>query len=151
MEVRLIKLIYKKDDIHEYKYKPLEYCCEELKNNDHIIITYGDSADENIPQFCITYTETEEEWGEVNEYTYNSPIRYCPYCGRKIDIKVIGAINKASAYKKLIEERQLIWDRCKKTDGKIELKFKEEQKLKTKLKEIDKKINWFGKLTDWND
>lgn len=75
MKIELIKLKF--NDTYSYKYKPFTHCCDEIQNDKTIVFTgedlvcndtFGlvvrDSGDNIIPQFCTSYTETFNSWGD---------------------------------------------------------------------------------------
>ena len=75
MKIDLIKLKF--NDTCAYKHKLFAYCCDEIQNDKAIVFTgedlvcndtFGlvvrDSDDNIIPQFCTSYTETFNSWGD---------------------------------------------------------------------------------------
>ena len=63
MKIELIKLKF--NDTCSYKYKPFQYCCDEIHQNNCIVFTnedlsplkYIDEGGNFIPQFCTSHTE----------------------------------------------------------------------------------------------
>lgn len=150
MKIELIRCKY--NGTNSYKYYPFAYCCERLKNNPCVSFTsdnleYGtkDENDEYIPQFCTSYTEVitsyEDEW----EQTHNYPIAYCPHCNKLIEISVVGQADCTEKYKKLQTLRKNLWNKCRETDSK-----KEEAKLRREVHALDKQIDSFYKLNEWD-
>ena len=103
MKIELIKLKF--NDTYSYKYKPFQYCCDEIQNDKAIVFTgedlvcndiFGlvvrDSDYTIIPQFCNSYTEIFNSCGDEYEQTDNYPIQFCPHCGEKIEISVADEI-----------------------------------------------------------
>ena len=155
MKIELIRLKF--NDTCSYKYKPFKYCCDEIKNDKAIVFTgedlvcndtFGlvvrDSDDNIIPQFCISYTETFNSWGDEYEQIDNYPIKFCPHCGEKIDISVVNEINVSYTYNELSKFRQELWKKCQRTDSK-----KEEIELLKKVRKLDDQINDFYELSEW--
>lgn len=154
MKIELIKLKF--NDTHSYKYKPFHYCCEEIDGNECIELTKEDMVTSSfikeddgidgcyLPKLCISHTETitsyEDEW----EITNNYPIRFCPYCGEKIYIKVVKEIDVSDKYNELTKQREELWKKCQRTDSK-----REESKLKEQVRDLDDQINDFYELGEW--
>lgn len=143
MKIELIRLKF--NDTHSYKYKPFQYCCDEIHKNDCIIFTNEDLSplkhidDDNfIPQFCTSHTEVitsyEDEW----EQTDNYPIQFCPHCGKKIEISVVDEIDVSDKYNELSKQRKELWKKCQRTDSK-----KKEVELKEQVRKLDKQIDSF--------
>ena len=116
MKIELIKLKF--NDTHSYKYKPFQYCCDEIQNDKAIVFTgedlvcndiFGlvvrDSDDTIIPQFCTSYTETFNSCGDEYEQTDNYSIQFCPHCGEKIEISVVDEIDVSDKYAELTKQR----------------------------------------------
>ena len=91
MKVEIIK--QNLGDEVSYKYKPMSFCCDELARSPVIELVAGEyDATENYisePQFCIAdydeWTEWEEDFKQDNYYQ----IKFCPFCGEKIEIEII--------------------------------------------------------------
>lgn len=156
MKIELIKLKF--NDTYSYKYKPFKHCCEAIHNNNSIIFTdedfvYNDELginnsdydDNPIPQFCTSYTETFNSWGDEFENVYNYPIQFCPHCGKKIEIKVVNEIDTSEEYEELTNQRNELWKKCQNTDSK-----KEENELREQVRCLDDRINGFYVLSEWN-
>ena len=151
MKIELIKLKF--NDTCSYKYKTFKYCCEEIQNNKAVVFTGEDISDIggeyeddgiSIPQFCTSYTETVGSWGDEFEQTDNYPIRFCPHCGKKIEISVVDEINVFDKYNELSKQRYELWQKCQRTDSK-----KKESELKYHVGKLDKQINDFYELDEW--
>ena len=156
MKIELIKLKF--NDTYAYKYKPFKYCCEAIQNNKNIIVTgedlvfdevFGlDPSDYNestIPQFCTSYTEIFNSWGDEFENTWNYPIQFCPHCGEDIKIEVVDEIDVSEEYNQLSKQRDELWKKCQKTDSK-----KKENELREQVRDLDNKINGFYTLSEWS-
>ena len=155
MKIELIKLKF--NDTHSYKYKPFTHCCDEIQNDKAIVFTgeelvcndiFGlvvrDSDDTIIPQFCNSYTETFNSYGDEYEQTDNYPIQFCPHCGEKIEISVVDEIDVSDKYEELIKQRDELWKKCQKTDSK-----KKESELREQVRKLDKQIDSFYWLDEW--
>ena len=155
MKIELIKLKF--NDTHSYKYKPFQYCCGEIQDDKTIVFTgedlvcndtFGlvvrDSDDTIIPQFCNSYTETFNSYGDEYEQTDNYPIQFCPHCGEKIKISVVDEIDVSDKYNELSKQREDLWKKCQKTDSK-----KKESELREQVRKLDKQIDSFYWLDEW--
>lgn len=151
MKIELIKLKF--NNTHSYKYQPFQYCCEEIQNNECIEFTNENLTNLNvdhdeeygfIPQFCTSHTEIirlyEDEWAQTDNY----PIRFCPHCGEKIEISVVGEMDISDQYNKLTKQREELREKCWKTDSK-----KEESALRERVEKLDKQIYSFYLLDEW--
>lgn len=151
MKIELIKLKF--NDTYSYKYKPFQYCCDEIQNDKAIIFTDEDINDIDgeyeddgisIPQFCTSHTEVitsyEDEW----EQTDNYPIQFCPHCGEKIEISVVDEIDMSDKYEELTKQRNELWEKYLRTDSK-----KKEAELREQVRKLDKQINSFYWLDEW--
>lgn len=148
MKIELIKLKF--NDTHSYKYKPFQYCCDEIQNNECIEFTNENLTNLNvdydkeygfIPQLCTSHTDIitsyEDEWTQDDNY----PIKFCPHCGEKIEISVVDEIDVSDKYKKLSKLREELWKKCQRTDSK-----KEEFELMEHVRKLDDQINNFYEL-----
>lgn len=157
MKIELIKLKF--NDTYSYKYKPFTHCCDEIQNDKAIVFTgedlvcndtFGlvvrDSDDNIIPQFCTSYTETFNSWGDEYEQTDNYPIRFCPHCGEKIEISIVDEIDVSDKYDELTKQRDELWKKCQRTDSK-----KEEHELRKQIRKLDDQINDFYELGEWRE
>lgn len=150
MKIDLIKLKF--NDTCAYKHKPFQYCCDEIQNDKAIVFTGEDLVhsddcwdDERyIPQFCTSYTETFNSWGDEWEQTDNFPIKFCPHCGKKIEISVVDEIDVSDKYNKLSKQREELWKKCQRTDSK-----KKESELREQVRNLDNQINGFYLLDEW--
>lgn len=150
MKIDLIKLKF--NDTCAYKHKPFQYCCDEIQNDKAIVFTGEDLVhsddcwdDERyIPQFCTSYTETFNSWGDEWEQTDNYPIKFCPHCGKKIKISVVDEIDVSDKYKELSKQRDELWRKCQRTDSK-----KRESELREQVGKLDKQIDSLYELGEW--
>ena len=155
MKIELTKLKF--NDTYSYKYKPFTYCCDEIQNDKTIVFTgedlvcndiFGlvvrDSDDNIIPQFCNSYTETFNSWGDEYELTNNYSIQFCPHCGEKIEISVVEEIDVSDEYNGLTKKRKELWEKCQRTDSK-----KKESELREQVGKLDKQIDSFYWLDEW--
>lgn len=153
MKIELVKNNFR-DDV-SYKYKPFKYCCKELEVNECIVFTNEDFVDPNgeyssdddnlpMPRFCISNTTRIDDGGEKIEKTRNWPIRFCPFCRQKIEVKIADETDISSEYKKDSKLRDKLWKTSQETDSKSEV-----EKLKEKVEMLDKKLNELYKIDEW--
>lgn len=154
MKIELIRCRF--NEIISYKYMPFDYCCDELKCNPCILFTnddlvYGTVDKEGrknygyLPQFCTSHTEVVTSYEDEWEQTDNYPIYICPHCGKRVEINVIGNADLSEKYNKLSKLRKSLWKECRETDSK-----KEEAKLRREADALDKQIDSFYKLNEWD-
>lgn len=151
MKVELIKQTF--NDCSGYKYKPLEWCCEKLKNN-YIINLVDKYTDDNnldehenvIPSIAIKETEIFHDWEDEWEENKYYKIDYCPFCGKPIEISIVGKEDVSDFYVRLVKQREKVWKKCCKIDSK-----KKSEELRKAAYELDKQINWFHTLLEYED
>lgn len=146
MKVELVKLIF--DENRSYKYKPMSFCCDKLKDNPIIELIdayqYEDDTSDDIPKMCLDYHYEWSDWGEDMEDDRYYPLKFCPFCGEKIDIEVVGEEDHTERYKKLESERKDFWSEVMATDSKSQ-----EECLRRKVKELDRKIDYYYDLREY--
>ena len=152
MKIELIKLKF--GGSVSYKYKPFKYCCEAITKNKTIQFTnespyeefYGvcDSEFYIIPYFASWFVETVKDWEDEWENGYYYPITFCPHCGEKIEIVVIGEEDRTEEYLELKKQRDDLWKKYQRTDSK-----KKENELRKQVQELDGKIDWFYALCEY--
>lgn len=85
MKIEIIPVVVR--ELTTYKYLPFKWCCEEAANSSIVKLTDKDiEGDDAAPKVCISEKRTVDDWGDVFNMEWNHPIRYCPYCGEKIEI-----------------------------------------------------------------
>ena len=159
MKIDLVKIHFKDKNFGEistYKYLPFEYCCEKLKNFEHVVfddeidsINPNDGEDENgdvIPRFFF-YCEEPQPWEEDTWPTYYK-IDYCPFCGEKINVNVVNNIDKSELCTKLQNYFDALKDAAEETDS-----VKTKKRIEEEMVDIRRKINnmWeFGEYHEHN-
>lgn len=139
MKVELIKQLF--DNTCGYKIKKMNWCCDGLKENP-IIGLYSDY--DLIPLVGIEeeYEIDCDGWTDYRHY----PIKFCPFCGKPIEISVVDEEDVSEEYKVLCKERDTLWEKVMKTDSK-----KKEMELRNKVNNLDQKINWYYSLTVYDE
>lgn len=155
MKIELIKMKVE-DEYFSYKYKPLQYCCDELKNNRGIIFTDEDFVDNKeeyrdedgniIPQLCVTVSEVIGSYDNGWEEIYSYPIRFCPHCGEKINIEVVEQIDVIEKVKNLNKTIKELQDIRRKTDSK-----KEELLATDEIYKLNDKIDYFYEVREYEE
>lgn len=137
MKIEVSKWIF--DDTCAYKIKSLTKCCDEIINSDVITLANdyenGDDSDYSVKLRDVNY-EYDSYDGDYYDYTTYESIQYCPFCGERIDVKIVEIIDKNDEYLELTQTREELWDKYKKTDS-----IKKSNKLQLEVRELDKKIN----------
>lgn len=102
-----------------YKYFKPKYCCNMLQTNPTIEIAneypnnyscctecesenskYDISNNETFGLFLTENVKTTD-WEDTFLDTYYYPIKYCPFCGEKIEIEMLGSIDKTKEAEKI--------------------------------------------------
>lgn len=144
MKIKVEKWITDEYDNVSYKIKSIEKCCDKLTNSKNISInnkySEGDNSYED-DSYSVKLVRKEEEgvpWEDYIETNYYyEKIDFCPFCGSPIIIEFSDeVIDKQEELKQLREERQIVWDKCCKTDSK-----NKEKELQQQVYELDNKMN----------
>ena len=148
MKIELIKHTFDDGDVG-YKHKPIMYCCDKLKNNPIINLvheyTVGDDTEDYFPSVSIWHGEDWEEWGEEWHNDDYYKIDYCPFCSKPIEIFVVEEMDLSKLYVEFARQRDEIRKKIRKTDSK-----KKECELNEAIRELDRKIDWFYWLCEWD-
>lgn len=140
MNIQVEKWIF--DGVASYHILNIEKCCDELiEDEDFITINNELSLNQNNKEDYSAKIrnnyDTYDGWDDCHSIESNyKTIKYCPFCGEKINIEIVNTIDKTEEYKKLTNERDELNEKRRKTDSK-----KEETELYVKIKILDKQIN----------
>lgn len=122
MQIELIKYLLAKDSA-VYKYKPLQCCCKKLEHDMHTAISdeyilegedlvdtsFEDTDGIQIPHMCLmSNCELDEDFWN----TVYSPIKFCPYCGEEIKLKMLpvrDVKDKVADLENKIEEKKRLY------------------------------------------
>jgi hypothetical protein len=113
MKIKVEKWIV--EDESFYKIVSVEDCCGKLMKSKNIDINNEfceEDTDESGSQYKVKLVRIEDEFdstGEDDVYYYYEAIDYCPFCGTRIEIKIIGEIDKTEEFQKFYEEREKYW------------------------------------------
>ena len=156
MNINLVKIKY--DNTYCYKYKPLKFCCEDLKNaynsdvyGDYpdIILTHdniwsSESIAYKLPVLCFSQNIIsfyDDDYIDIRNY----PINYCPYCGKKLNYFIeLEGEDYIELYKKLIKAMDDLQEQAKTTNSD-----KEYKEIVDKKELIHNKINIFEDIDDY--
>lgn len=135
MDIKVEK--WKFDDTKSYKILELKKCCDEIINSNTITLCddYNEGSDADYSVKLSQYHCEHSYEDYFDHYTYEN-IKYCPFCGEKINIEIVSVINKDNCYIELSNKRDSVWSKINKTDSK-----KKESLLRNELMELDNKIN----------
>lgn len=148
MKVEIIK--QNLGDEVSYKYKPMSFCCDELARSPVIELVAGE-YDVTInyilePRFCIVDYEEWTEWeGEFHRDDYY-PIKFCPFCGEKIETEIIREEDVSDKYARLERERDILCKGARVTDSKSK-----EENLRRKVRELENKLDYYNELRKYNE
>ena len=143
MKIDLIKINVKEHST--YKYKPLQYCCNALKNNECVnmcmddIYVNGyvqDDDEEDFPTLCTTYLYEVGDWEDTWTMAKNYSMNFCPHCGQPINLEVIAEEDHGQEVDILETERESIFKKIRITDSKSKT-----EELNKQLQMINKRIN----------
>ena len=140
MQINLIKL--ETEFKHpSYHYKPIDWCCRKLQKSDFFTITnehlvspiwhldqelIDELSDEDwdkveemeedmSPKFCLTRETVDYDGFSLFS---NFPIRYCPFCGERIDFRVAVVKNVRMKVNELQKNIDDLREKQKKTDSR---------------------------------
>ena len=148
MKIEIVKQNFGEES--SYKYKPMSFCCEELEKNP-LINLIVDEYDDDVnyifdPQLCITDHDTWTEWGEDFEQDNYYPIKFCPFCGEKIETEIVKEENVSDEYARLERERDILCKGARVTDSKSK-----EENLRKKIRELDEKLDYYNELREYKE
>ena len=113
-------------DICSYKIKDIEYCCNEMRNQEIFDLQYLPPIDCMIDNLGVMV--------EKNDNYYL--IRYCPFCGERINISLIDRKDKSKKYYKYLDKVEVEKDPDRrKTKKWLEKLFKTDSIHKNKRRE----------------
>ena len=136
MRLEVERHIIKEDEDYNtstYKIVAVTKCCDEILDSDYISLG-SDEEGENY-KFNLINEEHLYSYGETYEQTYYKPIKYCPFCGKPLEIVIDDAFDITEEYNRLHDERDRLWSLCNKTDSK-----KKSEELSEQVRQLDKEI-----------
>lgn len=140
MNIDLIKIKF--NESHSYKYKPIKYCCTQMTYSQNIIkVCTGDFCTGLYIRNC-----SEPKYCIVQERNHDStyyPIQLCPYCGEKINIRIIDEKDLSQKYNELSTINEELNNKLNKN-----LMQEEEVNLKNQISDLEKCLNDFYKIDE---
>lgn len=137
MKIEVSKWIF--DNTHSYKIKSLTKCCDEIMNS-NVITLADDYENDDDTDYSVKLREVNYQYdnyeGDYYDYVTYESIKYCPFCGKRIDIDIVEILDKNEKYLPLKKTRDELWNKYKKTDS-----IKKSNKLQQEVRELDEKIN----------
>lgn len=125
------------DGEKSYKIVQGEKCCDKILSS-QVIVLNDDYENGDDTDYSVKLENYSVEWdydGEQEIYTYE-PIKYCPFCGGKIEIKITNTIDKTEEYLELNNKREELWNKAIRTDS-----MKKSKKLREEVYALDKIVN----------
>lgn len=149
MKIEVEKIMFDNNEEVQYKIINIDKCCDEILNNsDYVDISddnYTEEIENDLDNYNVKISNSYLDCCDTLVTNYKT-IKYCPFCGEKIEIVIVNTVDKNEEYNKLQKERDELNDKRRKTDSK-----KEEQKLNEEIKELDNKINAFYESDGFDD
>ena len=148
MKINLVKI--KLSQCDKYKYKPIKWCCNEMRNNPVTLFTNDDLVriDDWIyhgyPQMCLNYDYVEQDYEDDYEIIKNYPIKYCPWCGEKIEINVADELDMVSRERDIINKLKNLHEKINKSDS-----ISERTRLSKKEELLRDEIDKMYDLDEW--
>src|SRR5574344_1451491 len=112
MKVEVHKYIFKTDKYSKtttHKIIVAEKCCDEILDGDYIALTTDEGEDYG---FKLSDIKTYYDYGDCFEQTYYKPIKYCPFCGKPLEVIIDDTFDLTEEYNRLYDERDRLWKLC---------------------------------------
>lgn len=112
MKIRLVE-IECGDKVKRYKNKPYECCCKEMEKSMYDgLFVLGTREYDMFPSFLLKMKDEEYDaydgsWSDA-EYI---DVGYCPFCGEKIEFKVIEHRDVSKEAGEIYEKIKLLWNK----------------------------------------
>ena len=137
MKIEVEKYIFKEDEIDAssvYRIIVAEKCCDEILDNEFISLTVDDEGED----YGFKLSNQEElslgDGDYIEQWNYK-PIKYCPFCGKPLEVVIDDTFDLTEEYNRLHDERDRLWNLCNKTDSK-----KKSEELLEQVRQLDKEI-----------
>ena len=156
MKIDLVKINL--GDYYKYKFKKYEPCCDDILDNPCIDFTNYNLTKEtpdNEPRYCLTNTESCDDAALCENY----PIKFCPHCGKPIEIKTVEVIDCSEKFSALVKKREELLKRMQELRNSSKSKNTSDnnsqnismEKLYEELYRVNKKIGYMKALTIYNE
>ena len=147
MKVELVKINL--GDFYTYKFKSYNPCCDDILDDPCISFTNCNLIEEtpdNEPRYCLTNFDSYDDVACGDNY----PIKFCPHCGKPIEIKTVKVIDCSEKFPALVKKSGELLERIRafrnssksdntSNDNKYSEKSLEE--LYSELRRVNMKIN----------
>jgi len=137
MNIEIEKWIIKEKEIIcnvAHKIVAVTKCCDDILDEDYLDTTSKDDYGTYIG-YGVKLVRTE-----YDEYCYYKGIKYCPFCGKPINIIVDDTIDYTDSYNKLKERQGELYKKLNKADS-----VKSRKTIYTEVEEINKRISYMYK------
>ena len=138
MNIEIEKWIIKEKEIIcnvAHKIVAVTKCCEDILDEDYLDLTSKDDYGNYIGYGVkLVRTDTYDE-----DYYYKD-IKYCPFCGKPINIIVDDTIDYTDSYNKLKEQQGELYKKLNRSDS-----VKSRKTIYTEIEEINKRISYMYK------
>ncbi len=118
MSIELVKIIYDttrdfdNKELYTYKCKSIDYCCDMFKSIGHI---FDFDFKYNPDVFLIDREKREDDDGIYRDNEYK--MKYCPFCGKPLDIKIVSEENHIDLCNKIIQKYAILERELSLTDS----------------------------------
>ena len=135
MKLEVEKHIVKEDgyDTITYKIIAVTKCCDEILDEDYIVLGADDEGEDY--EFNLINEERFYVDSTLLDQTHYKPIKYCPFCGKPLEIVIDDTFDNTEEYNKLCNERNKLRELYEKTDS-----VNEREKLRRQLNKINREI-----------
>lgn len=141
MNIEVEKWILNDSEDVSFHVVKIDKCCDKLLNNEEYIDLTDeiDEGNEYTSNYKFKLQRDEEEYlgdGINNTTTYYKSIEYCPYCGKRINIKVIRTVDITDRMKELYKQKDILLKKLNNTDS-----IKGVRKLRESISNINNKMD----------
>ena len=95
---------------------------------------------------CISHSYDDGDYEDSWIVTENYPISFCPHCGEKITISIVGEEDHTKELDILEAERDKILKQIRRTDSK-----KKTEELNEQRRMLDKRINYLYEFGEYDE
>lgn len=106
-------------------------CCDNFRTDKFLSVRLV----EDKPRVCLVRTERITSYDDEWEDEVATPIKYCPFCGEEIHVKVTEE-DLTKTYEAISSERDYLHKKANDTDS-----IKERDKLNLRCRDLDNQMN----------
>ena len=136
MKLEVEKHIIKEDgyDTNTYKIIAVTKCCDEILDEDYIALRADDEGEDY--EFNLINEEYFYVDSTLFDQTYHyKPIRYCPFCGKPLEIVIDDIFDRTEEYNEFCNKRDKLKELYEKTDS-----INEREKLREQINKLGRDI-----------